>query len=301
MRRFLGGGLAAFILATMGVAVATPAHADTSNLDYTVTSDTGVYRNWWMDCNRLTGYRYTATVFMVATETGSYTFRDQMTTGLFTDGRLSVWAGPYDEADAANCVGEVDDVGAISLEAGVVYTVVGGGFGGLRGDFRYLVDGPGALVVAPFATAVTAAASTGAPVAGTPFSLTAQVTSAVAGSDLTGTMIFFADGTALATVPVDAAGSAELPGVALGAGDHEVTAEYSPGTSLQAPSTSAPLVLTVAPAAVEPEPEPEPTDAEPTLAAAGPADVVPLLGLAAMLLLSGAALLGGRVLAARRS
>jgi hypothetical protein len=118
------------------------------------------------------------------------------------------------------------------------------------GDIHFLTASASLVQdVARIGTTTSLSLSSTSTTYGDPVSLLATVTPASsAAGGVTGTVTFRDGGTTIGTVPVVPAGGIGTAGMSvfdLGAGTHQITAEYS-GAALFEPSTSPPVALTVA-------------------------------------------------------
>jgi hypothetical protein len=108
------------------------------------------------------------------------------------------------------------------------YTVVAA-FAG-SADYASAVSLPATFTITPAAAVVALESSTGSTAFGQPVTLTASVSPDVPGTAIpTGTVTFYDGGTALAAIPLDAAGRATLNIGSLGPGDHSIAAVYGGG------------------------------------------------------------------------
>lgn len=160
-------------------------------------------------------------------------------------------------------------------------------------------SGPGLLEVLKHPTSVELSAAPNPVAAGQTVALHTQVSSASPGLDLSGRGEFFANGTSLGSVIIDAdTGEAALSDVTLPAGTHEISVEYS-GNEVAA-SASSPTPITVVvnkPAVVTPPTEPAKSDKGKTsgtvnaLPTTGGVEANTLAAIALLTTLSGATLL----------
>lgn len=262
MRKKLSGIAAALAIATVAVLGATPANAATITFDYDLD---GAEPTWTrvegtaVPCIGPFGggsYHYRTQTLTVDVD-GAYIFWDtRLESTDLDDGFIAIYSAFDPASPASDCLAAFDDNGpsglAITLTAGITYTVVQSTFGGLSvGSFRFSASGPGTVSVSgTFADTATSVTVSPNPVTvGDAVTLTATVT----GESPTGVVEFLAGPLSLGTAPlID--GVATLPVAGFEAGSYEITAVYSGDENNAESATLEPVVLTVNPAAVTPTP-----------------------------------------------
>ncbi len=253
LRRSLLSASAVVVLAAGVLSVSNPAYADTVSFEYTVTGEDPSIATWVVgracsaDSDWINIGRPAVTQTASVSETGLYTFRDSR---IPTDGRFMIFEGLFDRNDVSNCLVEVDDEESVELEAGVAYTMLLAGYGGLTGTMAYEVSGPGifASTVTLLDATTALSASSGAVVAGDSVDLTATIARPGFSANFAGHIEFFDGGTSLGATQVAETGEATLPAVQLNAGSRQITAHYA-GNAWVAPSISAPVSVEVEPSA----------------------------------------------------
>lgn len=160
-------------------------------------------------------------------------------------------------------------------------------------------SGSGSLEVLKHPTSVQLSASANPVTTDQAVELHAQVSSPSTGLELSGRGEFFANGASLGSVAIDAAtGQATLSDVALSAGTHEITVEYSGNDVAASASSLTPIVLVVnPPAVVTPPTKPAESDKGKTsgtvnaLPTTGGVEASAIAAIALLTALSGATLL----------
>ncbi|WP_162243473.1 Ig-like domain-containing protein [Leifsonia sp. Root4] len=260
--------IATLTLATiLSVGIAAPAYAadPVSYIDYSLDAGDPQYSggsiaDFGGACNFVDDAalrHYTVQPFHVDVA-GVYTPVDRAWTptgGLLGDGTLAIYtAAPDVSSLGTSCLLGVDDgvYRTVTLDANTTYFLFQSSSApGAVGSFGFDVTGPGSLALGAFvpaATSTTLSADPVSAVVGAPIDLTATVT----GSDPTGTVEFFADGSTLGTAAT-ASGIATFSVSTLAVGSHSITANYS-GDATNAASTSAAVTVTVTAAPVIPGP-----------------------------------------------
>lgn len=280
VRKVLFGSMMAAALTIFGLA--TPAHAATLDIDYTLSSSDELSDGAGTGCGPAVGQYYSTTRPLHVTAAGSYQLVAQI--GTSGDSFAILYTEPFDPAlPTAGCRATTHSI-PTHLDANTTYWInLSTDTPEVVGDFRISIDGPGDIILSPAPTP-TLTLLTIDPTTIT-IGQTATITAHVTGATPTGSIDFSNGSDPIGTVTLTA-GEAMLTYTPTVPGTHTITASY-PGDSNNGPSQSTTAALVVNPA---PTPVSSPM---PELAESG-YDPLPL-GIAALTILGiGVALLAHR-------